>query len=126
MGLADLNVKGKQPFNAEPRSLLELTSHNITPVRLVYKRNHCMSPFSFSLPSLTPLSTADIKDLRSDSDTQKYTIKVDGTIDSITPCDLTFSQVRDCFPRKEVLAVLVVRPCRYRDKPPLDADTVRW
>ena len=50
---------------------------------------------------------ADIKDLRSDAD--QYTVKVDGEIDGINQLNLTFKQVRESFPRKEVLAALVVR-----------------
>src|ERR1700709_2544329 len=42
MGKTDLRVLGDTPFNAEPRSLAELTRHPITPLHLVYARNHCM------------------------------------------------------------------------------------
>lgn len=41
MGVTKLQVLGKNPYNAEPPSLPELTSHPITPLRLVYARNHC-------------------------------------------------------------------------------------
>lgn len=53
-------------------------------------------------------SVADIKDLRSDAD--QYIVKVDGEIDDIDQLNITFRQVRDSLPRKEVLAALVVRP----------------
>jgi len=43
MGVTDLRVLGNKPYNAEPPSLPELTSHPITPLRLVYARNHCTS-----------------------------------------------------------------------------------
>ena len=43
MGATKLQVLGKNPYNAEPPSLPELTSHPITPLRLVYARNHCMA-----------------------------------------------------------------------------------
>jgi len=88
MGASDLSVRGKIPYNAEPSSLAELTSHPITPLRLVYARNH-----------------SDIKDLRSDTD--QYTVKIDGDIDGIQPLELTFAQVRDSLPRKEVTALLI-------------------
>lgn len=40
-GVKELRVLGECPFNAEPPSLAELTDHPITPLRLVYARNHC-------------------------------------------------------------------------------------
>ncbi|KAF8558167.1 molybdopterin binding oxidoreductase [Imleria badia] len=88
MGVTDLHVMGKIPYNAEPPSLSELTSHPITPLHLVYARNH-----------------SDIKDLHSGA--EHYTVKVDGEIDDIKPLDLPFTQVRDALPRKEVTAALV-------------------
>ena len=51
MGVTKLQVLGKNPYNAEPPSLPELTSHPITPLRLVYARNHCtfLSHYGFRL-----------------------------------------------------------------------------
>lgn len=60
-------------------------------------------------------SVAAIRDLR--SDTEKYTVKIDGDIDCVKPLNLTFSQLRDSLPRKEVLAALVVCPPFHRVLP---------
>lgn len=43
MDVKELKVVEESPYNAEPPSLVELISHPITPLRLVYARNHCTS-----------------------------------------------------------------------------------
>ncbi|KAF9243494.1 Oxidoreductase, molybdopterin-binding domain-containing protein [Melanogaster broomeanus] len=88
MGATDLRVLSKNPYNAEPPSLQELTKHAITPLRLAYARNH-----------------SDIKDLTSGA--EKYTVKIDSEIDGIKEISITFKDLRDSFPRKEVVAALV-------------------
>lgn len=60
MGVTELHVLGKSPYNAEPPSLAALTSHPITPLHLVYARNHCTflpnyDIFAFSYSSTTTL-----------------------------------------------------------------------
>ncbi|KAF8843678.1 sulfite oxidase [Paxillus ammoniavirescens] len=88
MGAAELRVLSKNPYNAEPPSLVELTKHAITPLRLAYARNH-----------------SDIKDLNSGS--EKYTVKIDGDLDEIKEISITFKDLKDSFPRKEVVAALI-------------------
>lgn len=156
MGKTDLRVLGDTPFNAEPRSLVELTRHPITPLHLVYARNHCMflpnyataSPISHNAPpdsdsqSLhatksddapsssesqpsdfrSPIlgfspdaademtfvaSVAEIKNLASDVDT--YTVKIDGEMEGMEEKTLSMKDMMVYFPRKEVVATLIVR-----------------
>lgn len=40
MGLTTLRLLSETPYNAEPQ-LTELIKHKITPLELVYARNHC-------------------------------------------------------------------------------------
>lgn len=157
MGKTDLRVLGDTPYNAEPPCLAELTRHAITPLHLVYARNHCMflpnyataSPISHnappdsdsrSLPALksddiafspqyakpsdfrspmlgfTPdaademafvASVAEIKNLASDADT--YTVRIDGEMEGMQEKALSVKDMIVYFPRKEVVATLIVR-----------------
>ncbi|KAL4066911.1 Oxidoreductase, molybdopterin-binding domain-containing protein [Scleroderma yunnanense] len=87
MGVTDLRVLSKVPYNAEP-SLAELVKKPITPVHLVYKRNH-----------------SDIIDLKSTVDS--YTVKIDGNFEGLNERTITYSDILHHFPRREVVAVLV-------------------
>lgn len=147
MGKTDLRVLGDTPYNAEPKCLVELTKYPITPLHLVYARNHCMflpnyataplispsdsdsrslpsddTPFSskpsdFGSPMLgfTPdavdemesvASVAEIKNLASDVDT--YTVKIEGEMEGMEEKTLSFKDMIVYFPRKEVVATLIV------------------
>ncbi|KAG9315210.1 Oxidoreductase, molybdopterin-binding domain-containing protein [Chiua virens] len=113
MGVKELINLDKKLYNAEPRSLVELTNHPITPWRLVYARNH-----------------SDIKDLRTDTVAEDYTVKIDGEIEDTKSLDLTltFGQLRD-MPRKQVLAVLVCagnRRAKMAEKTGRDVDGIKW
>ena len=82
-----LVVQGTEPFNAEPTAAA-LVEFPITPEELVYCRNH------------GPV-------LELDEDT--YTIVVHGADPSAQPRTFTLAELRDNFPRAEVVAALQVR-----------------
>lgn len=135
MGVTELHVLSKTPYNAEP-PLTELVKHPITPRHLVYKRNHCTflpCDVLISLLTLTYLTllhplirtgpytssstfgrrqtriafTADTIDLKSTADT--YTVRIDGNFDGLEQKAITYPDILNRFPRKEVVAALVVR-----------------
>ncbi|KIM64368.1 hypothetical protein SCLCIDRAFT_1213480 [Scleroderma citrinum Foug A] len=87
MGATELHVLSKTPYNAEP-PLTELVKHPITPRHLVYKRNH-----------------SDTIDLKSTADT--YTVRIDGNFDGLEQKAITYPDILNRFPRKEVVAALV-------------------
>ena len=84
-----LVVQGTEPFNAEPTAAA-LVEFPITPEELVYCRNH------------GPV-------LELDEDT--YTVSIQGVGPNATPAPRTFTldELRDAFPRAEVVAALQVR-----------------
>jgi len=156
MGKTDLRVLSDTPYNAEPKSLAELTKYPITPLHLVYARNHCMflpnyatsssisrdasesdshaspamksddpsvpseyaKPSDFRSPTLGftldaademafAASVAEIKNLASDVDT--YTVKIEGEMEGMEEKTLSMKDMIVYFPRKEVVATLIVR-----------------
>ncbi|OAX36937.1 hypothetical protein K503DRAFT_771984 [Rhizopogon vinicolor AM-OR11-026] len=88
MGKTDLRVLGDTPLNAEPPCLVELTRHTITPLHLVYARNH-----------------SEIKNLASEADT--YTVKIDGEMEGMQEKTLSVKDMIVYFPRIEVVATLI-------------------
>jgi len=111
MGAPDpLRVLEEQPLNAEPKSLAELTNHDITPSHLVYARNHSV-----------------IVDFRSNA--EDLVVKVDGEIDGVEKLDLTLNRVRNDFPQRQVVAVLVCagnRRAKMAQKTGKDVRGVKW
>lgn len=112
MGATELRVLSKTPYNAEP-ALAELVKHPITPLHLVYKRNHCKCyPVRFTgILTYRPLFwiafIADIIDLRRTADT--YTVQIDGNFKGLKEKSITYPDILHHFPRREVVATLVVR-----------------
>jgi sulfite oxidase len=80
-----LHIHQSQPFNAEPEDLNALISHNITPTRLVYGRNHGPIP--------------DIKE-------DEYNLVVDGLVGN--KLELRLSDLKS-MPKLDVIAALQVR-----------------
>jgi len=54
---------------------------------------------------------ADLIDLKSIADT--YTVKIDGNFDGLDEKTITYPDILNRFPRKEVVAALVVRHLLY-------------
>ncbi|KAF9223679.1 hypothetical protein BS17DRAFT_684205, partial [Gyrodon lividus] len=106
----ELRVLSESPYNAEPPSLVELTKHAITPLRLAYARNH-----------------SDIKDLKSGA--EKYTVKIDGEIDGIKETSITFKDLQESLPRKEVVAALICagnRRAKMAEKTGRGVQGINW
>ena len=81
-----LRIHQSEPFNAEPGNPTEFINHHITPIHLLYCRNHGPIP--------------NIKE-------EEYRLTVDGLV--IKPLELTLSDLKD-MPKTDVVAALQVRP----------------
>ncbi|KIJ66890.1 hypothetical protein HYDPIDRAFT_26305 [Hydnomerulius pinastri MD-312] len=156
MGAAELRVLSKNPYNAEPPCLVELTKHAITPLRLAYARNHCTFLPNYTFESLATssdselltaassddsaivrtdffdetefvASVADIKDLKSGA--EEYVVKIDAEIDGLKETSVTFKELLDSFPRKEVVAALICagnRRAKMAEKTGRDVQGIKW
>jgi sulfite oxidase len=85
-----LYVHQPEPFNAEPGDLKEFIAHHITPIDLVYRRNHGPIP--------------DIKE-------EEYRLEVNGLVEK--PLVLRLQDLK-CMPRIDVVAALQVRPLQMK------------
>ena len=109
---ADIVVHDEHPWNAEP-PVSVLIKHNITPIELVYARNHCEhSCFGSQVHSLIPPS-GPVKAL----DASTFKVKVDGLVNQTR--EFTLEELKRAFPKHEVVAVLQVHtkvslPCWYQ------------
>ena len=81
----ELQVHQEKPYNAEPYNLAELINHNITPLELVYGRNH-----------------GPIPDIKEDD----YKLTVNGLVTK--ELNLTLLQLKR-MPKVEIVAALQVR-----------------
>ncbi|KAG6334138.1 hypothetical protein ID866_4945 [Astraeus odoratus] len=117
MGATELRVLSKRPYNAEPPSLAELVKHPVTPLHLSYARNHC---------AFVP--NPDIKNLKSTAST--YTIKIDGEFDGLEEeKTVTYQDILDRFPRKEVITALVCagnRRAKMAEKTGREVKGIKW
>ncbi|KAH7884366.1 Oxidoreductase, molybdopterin-binding domain-containing protein [Phlebopus sp. FC_14] len=110
MGPTKLRVLSKNPYNAEAPCLVELTKHAITPLRLAYARNH-----------------SEIKNLKSSA--ESYTVKIDGEMDGLKEIGVTYKDLLDTFPRKEVVAALICagnRRAKMEEKTGHDVQGIKW
>ena len=103
-------VHDEHPWNAEPPLSL-LIKHNITPIELVYARNHCEhSCIRSRVPNFIPPS-GPVKAL------DAVKIKIDGLVNQTR--EFTLEELKRAFPKHEVVAVLQVHikvslPCWYQ------------
>lgn len=79
-----LRIHQSEPFNAEPEDLTEFINHHITPIDLVYHRNHSPIP--------------DIKE-------DEFVLTVNGLVDHIL--ELSLSDLKS-MPKMDVVAALQV------------------
>jgi len=80
----ELYIHQKEPFNAEPENLADLINHNITPIHLVFGRNHGPIP--------------DIKEA-------EYRLTVNGLVEK--ELSLTLEDLKK-FPRTEIVTAMQV------------------
>ncbi|KAI6107985.1 Oxidoreductase, molybdopterin-binding domain-containing protein [Pisolithus sp. B1] len=111
MGAPELHVLSKAPYNAEPPSLAELVQHPITPLRLVYARNH-----------------SEIKSLKSSATT--YAVRIDGELQCLEQEKvITYQDILLRFSRKEVVAALVCagnRRAKMAEKTGKEVEGIIW
>lgn len=80
-----MNVLKESPFNAEP-DLKTLVAHELTPIELVYSRNH-----------------SDIQNINAET----FTVKINGAVNK--PLELSLADLKSKFPSKIVVAAMQVR-----------------
>ncbi|KAI6042530.1 Oxidoreductase, molybdopterin-binding domain-containing protein [Pisolithus marmoratus] len=141
MGAPELHVLSEAPYNAEPPSLAELVQHPITPLHLIYARNHCTflprhtfkSPAALSnsacfLSSPFYIAIPAIKSLKSGAAT--YAVKIDGELQCLEEAKVvTYQDILLRFPRKEVVAALVCagnRRATMADRTGKEVKGIKW
>ncbi|KAH7928088.1 molybdopterin binding oxidoreductase [Leucogyrophana mollusca] len=113
MGERNIHVLSENPYNAEP-DITELIKHPITPLSLVYSRNH-----------------GKMKDLEKDqsSGVDSYRLKIDGEIDGLKETSFTIKDLIVYFPRQDVTAVMNCagnRRAKMAEKTDRDVEGLKW
>lgn len=104
-----LKVLGEEPFNAEP-DLVKLLQHQLTPVELVYCRNHCKHSLLRG-SRLDETRKVKINEFDLTGDVQKlddatFTVTIDGLVERDQK--LSLDDLKTNFPSKSVVAALQV------------------
>ncbi|KAH7928367.1 hypothetical protein BV22DRAFT_1005125 [Leucogyrophana mollusca] len=105
-----LRMLSESPYNAEPPCLVELTKHAITPMRLMYARNH-----------------SDVVNF--EEAPGSFELKIEGEIEGMTEVSFAFRDLIANFPRKEVVATLICagnRRAKMSEKTQKKVEGIKW
>ncbi|EGN98668.1 hypothetical protein SERLA73DRAFT_181241 [Serpula lacrymans var. lacrymans S7.3] len=108
----DLRVLSESPYNAEPPDIAELIQYPITPIPLIYARNHAL--------------TVHVENER-EPNIDTYKLKIDG--EHVEENEFNLKDTILSFPRKEVVAALNCagnRRAKMAEKTQRDPEGLMW